>query len=101
MGPGLRRDDSVEVLRTSESVHEGGFPSRWVTFFSSWPGLTMEEMFNAIVAGRRDRAYPAPRASISSSVGNRPVCFFEKASLPSTVISNTPPTPGTNSTSAP
>src|ERR1041384_2856755 len=38
--------------------------------------------------------YPAPRASISSSVGHRPVCFFEKASRASTVISNTPPTPG-------
>jgi hypothetical protein len=34
-------------------------------------------------------------------VGNRPVCFFEKSSRPSTVISNTPATPGTSSTSAP
>jgi hypothetical protein len=34
-------------------------------------------------------------------VGNRPVAFFENNKRPSTVISNTPATPGTNSTSAP
>ena len=46
-------------------------------------------------------AYPPPKASISASSGNRPSCFLEKASLPSTVISNTPATPFTSSTSAP
>jgi hypothetical protein len=46
-------------------------------------------------------AYPPPRASISESSGKRPSCFFEKASLPSTVISNTPLVPLTSSTSAP
>jgi len=51
--------------------------------------------------GRGNFVYGAPTASISSSVGKRPVAFFEKANRPSTVISKTPPTPGTNSTSAP
>lgn len=46
-------------------------------------------------------AYPPPKASISESSGNRPSCFFENASRPSTVISNTPATPLTSSTSAP
>ena len=40
-------------------------------------------------------------ATTSSSVGKRPVCFLEYFSTPSTVMSSTPATPGTNSTSAP
>ncbi len=45
--------------------------------------------------------YPPPKASTSASSGKRPSCFLEKASLPSTVISNTPLAPLTSSTSAP
>lgn len=40
-------------------------------------------------------------ASTSSSVGNRPSAFLENASLPSMVISNTPPPDETNSTLLP
>jgi 4-hydroxyphenylacetate 3-monooxygenase len=51
--------------------------------------------------GRVSKAsYPAARASISASSGNRPSCFFEKTSFPSMVISNTPDTPLTSSTSS-
>ena len=50
--------------------------------------------------GRLDRSYPLARASTSASPGNRPSCFFEKTSLPSMVISNTPATPLTSSTSS-
>ena len=46
------------------------------------------------------RRYPAARASISASSGNRPSCFFEKTSFPSMVISKTPDTPLTSSTSS-
>jgi hypothetical protein len=35
------------------------------------------------------------KASISSSVGKRPSCFFENRNCPSTVTSNTPPREGT------
>jgi hypothetical protein len=44
--------------------------------------------------------YPPAKASISASSGNRPSCFFEKTSFPSMVISNTPDTPLTSSTSS-
>jgi len=64
---------------------------------SEWRTAAGDTPFGELCCGA---VYP-PTASTSSSVGNRPVCFFEKASRPSTVISNTPPTPGTNSTSAP
>ena len=44
--------------------------------------------------------YSFASASISASVGKRPVAFFENLSTPSTAISNTPPLPRTISTSA-
>ena len=50
--------------------------------------------------GGLGRRYPPARASISASSGNRPSCFFEKTSFPSMVISNTPDTPLTSSTSS-
>ena len=40
-------------------------------------------------------------SATSVSVGNRPACFLEKRSLPSTVISNTPPPDLRKSTLAP
>ena len=49
----------------------------------------------------RARRCSPPSASISASSGNRPSCFLENARRPSTVISNTPATPLTSSTSAP
>ena len=48
----------------------------------------------------RRGCYPPVNASISASSGNRPSCFFEKTSFPSMVISNTPDTPLTSSTSS-
>jgi hypothetical protein len=48
----------------------------------------------------RQWRYSPARASISESSGNRPSCFFEKTSFPSIVISNTPETPLTSSTSS-
>ncbi len=44
--------------------------------------------------------HQAMASATSASVGNRPACFLEKRSLPSTVISNTPPPDFRNSTGA-
>ncbi len=55
----------------------------------------------AAAAALQAPLYPPPSASISASSGKRPNCFLENASFPSTVISNTPATPFTSSTSAP
>ncbi len=41
------------------------------------------------------------RSSISSELGNRPLCNFEKINSPSTVTSNAPPLPGTKVASMP
>ena len=72
-------------------------------------GASRPQRFGTLAAARgRRRRHSLPTkgraehhaaASVTSaSVGKRPVCFLEKRSLPSTVISNTPLLPLIKST---